>query len=116
MLAILFDERSHIRELNLRRILKSRKTDWKGKIRQFDLPNLIFQAEEYFNMINWDNSLDPPATMNLSNEYIANMIKNGSELEIEKLSCYSQAVERHVRLLTQISLAICGAEARDGYI
>ena len=38
LLAMLFDERSHIRELGLRRILKSRKTDWKGKIRQFYLP------------------------------------------------------------------------------
>ena len=31
LLAMLFDERSHIREFALRRILKSRKTDWKGK-------------------------------------------------------------------------------------
>ena len=67
-------------------------------------------------MINWDNPLEPPATMNLSDEDITNMIKNGSQLEIEKLPCHSQAVERHVRLLTQASLATCGAEARDGYI
>lgn len=116
LLAMLFDERSHVRELGLRRILKSRKTDWNGKIRQFDLPNLNFQAEEYFDMINWDNPLEPPGTMNLSDEDITNMIKNGSQLEIEKLPCHSQAVERHVRLVTQASLATCGAEARDGYI
>lgn len=116
LLAMVLDERSHIRELGLRRILKARKTDWKGKIRQFNLPNLNFEAEEYFEMIHWDNPLEPPATMNLSDEDIASMIRNGSEFEIKKLPCHSQAVERHVRLVTQASLVTCGAEARDGYI
>ena len=67
-------------------------------------------------MIKWDNPLEPLAILNLSDEGIKNMIKNISQLEIEKLPCHSQAVERHVRLLTQASLATCGAEARDGYI
>ena len=70
MLAVLFDERSHIRELGLRRILKTKKTYWKGNIRQSDLPNLNFQAEEYFDMIKGDNPLEPPATMNLNDEGI----------------------------------------------
>ena len=69
---MLFDKQSHIRELALRRLLKSRKTNWRGKIWQFDLPNLNFQAEEYFNTINWDNPLEPPVAMNLSDEYITN--------------------------------------------
>ena len=109
---------AHIRELDLRRILKARKTDWKGKISHFDLPDLNFEAEEYFEMIHWDNPLEPPATMNLSDEDIASMIRNGSQFEIEKLSCHSQAVERHlrVRLVTQASLVTCGAKARNGYI
>ena len=67
-------------------------------------------------MINCDNSLQQPATMNLSDEDIKNMIKNGLQLEIEKLDYLSQAAERHVRLLTQALQAICGAEARGGYI
>ena len=99
-LATLFDERSHIRELGLRRVLKTKKTDWKGKILQFYQPNLNFQAEVYFDMINSDNPLEPPATMNLSDEDITNMVKNGSQLEKEKFPCHSQALERHVRLLT----------------
>ena len=64
------------------KILKSKKTDWKGKIRQFDLPNLNLKAEEYFDMINWDNPLEAPAAMDLSEEDITNMIKTGSRLEI----------------------------------
>ena len=67
-------------------------------------------------MINWDNPLKPPATVNLSDEDTTNMIKNDSQLEIEKHPCHSQAVERHVRLFMQASLATCEAEARNRYI
>ena len=113
---MLEDERTHIRELGLRRILKARKTDWKSKIRHFELPKLNFKAEEYFDMIQWNYPLEPPATLNLSNEDIATLIASGSHFEIGKLPCHSQAVERHVRLVTEASLALCGTEARDGFI
>ena len=43
-------------------------------------------------MINWDNLLEPQAIMNLSDEDIANMIKNGSQLEKEKHPYHFQAV------------------------
>ena len=46
--------------------------------------------------------MEPPSTMNLSGEDITYMLKNNSQLEIEKLPCHSQAVERR------------RAEARDG--
>ena len=88
----------------------------KGNICQFVQLNSNFKAEEYFDRIYCNNPLEPPATMNLSDEDITNMIKNGSQLETEKLPCHSQVVERHVRLLTQASLAACRAESRDGYI
>ena len=67
-------------------------------------------------MINWNNPLEPPATVNLSDENLTNMIKNGLQFEIVKLPCHSQAVGKHVRLLTQELLATRGAEERDGYI
>ena len=47
-------------------------------------------------MFNWNNPLEPPVTMNLSEEIITNMIKNGSQHEIEELPCHSPAVERHM--------------------
>ena len=57
--------------------------------------------------------MEPPSTMNLSGEDITYMLKNNSQLEIEKLPCHFQAVERRVQLLTQASIVTCGAEARD---
>ena len=65
-------------------------------------------------MINWDNPLEQAVIMDLSEEDITNMTKNGSQLAIEKLPCHSQTLERNVPLLTQTSMATCGAEARDG--
>lgn len=113
---MLVDERRYIRELGLRRILKARKSNRKGQIRHNELPQLIFNAEEYFEMIRWDNPLETPATLNLSDQDITRLIKSGSHFELEKLPCHTQAVERHVRLVTTASLATCGAEARDGFM
>ena len=59
LLAMLGDERVHFRELGLRRILKARQTDWNGIIRHFELPKFNFKAEEYFEMIRWDEPLEP---------------------------------------------------------
>ena len=39
-------------------------------------------------MINWDNPLEPQAIVNHSDEDMANMIKNGLQLEKEKLPCH----------------------------
>lgn len=116
LLAMLADERRYIRELSLRRILKARKSNSKGQIRHYELPQLNFNAEEYFEMISWDNPLEPPATLNLSDHDITRLIEGSSYFELEKLPCHTQAVERHIRLVTAASLATCGPEARDGFI
>src|SRR5687768_3224347 len=46
LLAMLEVERVHVRELDLRRILKARQTDWNGIFRHFELPNLNFNTDE----------------------------------------------------------------------
>uniref|UniRef100_A0A8D9BH13 Uncharacterized protein n=1 Tax=Cacopsylla melanoneura TaxID=428564 RepID=A0A8D9BH13_9HEMI len=51
LLSMLEDQRAHIRELALRRILKARKLQSSYAIRQFNIPTLNFQAEEYYNLI-----------------------------------------------------------------
>lgn len=45
------------------------------------------------------------------------MIQNvPDEIDILKFPCHSQAVERCVKLVTEASAAVCGYEARDGFI
>src|SRR6218665_479703 len=48
------DHRPHIRELGLRRVMKSRAAHHIGQIRRFKVPaELHFNAVEYFDMIDW---------------------------------------------------------------
>ena len=81
---MLFDELSHIQNLASEVLWNQGKLIGKKKYANSICLIINFQEEEYFDVINWDNVLEPPAVMNLSDEDIKNMIKNGSQLEIEK--------------------------------
>lgn len=118
LLCMLADERPYVRELALRRILKARTVVHEGDspIRQFIVPTLNFQAKDYFNMIGWDRPLEPPATVNMSDVEIKTLIETGCEPDIVKLPCHTQAVERHIKLVTEASSHVCGETARDGFI
>uniref|UniRef100_A0A8D8TIH7 Uncharacterized protein n=1 Tax=Cacopsylla melanoneura TaxID=428564 RepID=A0A8D8TIH7_9HEMI len=101
---MLEDQRAHIRELALRRILKARKLQSSDAIRQFNIPTLNFQAEEYYNLISWEMPLEPAATLKLSDQEIKTLIATNKELD---------AV---IKLVTEASVAVCSEEARDGFI
>ncbi|KAK4873060.1 hypothetical protein RN001_015089 [Aquatica leii] len=47
-----------------------------------------------------------------------NLVYNNvpEEIEILKFPCHTQAVERCIKLVTEASSLVCGAEARDGFI
>ncbi|KAK4871690.1 hypothetical protein RN001_015814 [Aquatica leii] len=47
---------------------------------------------------------------------IKNQGTNTKEIEILKFPCHTQAVERCIKLVTEASSLVCGAEARDGFI
>lgn len=118
LLAMLQDERRRIRELALRRILRAREKKHNFNIRIFEVPKLNFDAEEYFSLINWSDEClsEPPITQNLKDDEIKDMIKTGSIMKIPNFPCHSQAVERHIKLVTDASVSVCGEKARDGFI
>jgi hypothetical protein len=133
LLAMLTDERKHIRELGLRRILKARarkkfpsRSNKKRKstetkvIREFVIPKLNFQATDYVDLINWQEShiTEPPLTMNISDEDLKLLVASGNTpvVDFPQFPCHTQAVERCVKLVTEASAAVCGALARDGFI
>lgn len=119
LLAMLQDENQQIRELALRRVLKARK-DTKGKkVREFQLPELKIDAENYYDLIEWakEKITEPPVTMKYSDSEITTKISSGGKLfDIEKYPCHTQAVERCVKLVTEASASVCGPDARDGFI
>ena len=65
------DERQNIHELGLRRILKAR-LEKSSTLRQFKIPKLNFDASDYFDLIDWQDTtvttvtLEPPLTVIVS--------------------------------------------------
>lgn len=133
LLAMLTDERKHIRELGFRRILKARATEKLPKkitkkrkstetkaIREFAIPKLNFEATDYVDLINWQEShvTEPPLTKNISDEDLKLLVATGDipVADFPKFPCHTQAVERCVKLVTEASAVVCGAPARDGFI
>ncbi|GBM81797.1 hypothetical protein AVEN_145963-1 [Araneus ventricosus] len=121
LLAMLVDEREHIRELGYRRILKARQIVPKKKtVRNFVPPKINFQASDYFEIINWNSYVvyPPPMPQDLSEDDTKSLISSDTMpiREIEKFPCHPRSVERCIKLVTEASNKVCGHETRDVYI
>lgn len=119
LLAVITDENPNMRELGIRRFLKSRQSK-ATRIRKFEIPKLNFQASNYIDLINWQKvALTPPPILSAySNAEVEQLIKDGdqSALKFDRFPCHTQAVERCVKLVTEASSAVCGQQSRDGFI
>ncbi|GBN37994.1 hypothetical protein AVEN_251459-1 [Araneus ventricosus] len=121
LLAILVNEREHIRVLGCRRILKLRQIVPKKKtIRNFLPSKLNFQASDYIEIINCNSCVvyPPPILRDLCEKDIKSLINSDITpiREIQKFPRHIQTVERCIKLATEASNKVCGREARDGYI
>ncbi|KAJ8869463.1 hypothetical protein PR048_028454, partial [Dryococelus australis] len=92
LLAMIVDEREHIRELGYR-ILKARQ--YTSKVKRLEILCHLRQA------------LKLPITLTLL---------TGPIKDIRKFPCHTQAVERCVKLVPEASTKVCGREARDSDI
>ncbi|GBN44095.1 hypothetical protein AVEN_29720-1 [Araneus ventricosus] len=73
LLAMLVDEREHIRDIGYRRILKARQiVPKKRTVRNFATPKINFQASDYIEIINCKSCVvyPPPMLLDLSEEDI----------------------------------------------
>lgn len=119
LLAMIADERVKVRELGLRRILKARSEATSCRdIRIFKLPNFNFDAKDYIDMIPWQECTvtEPPILSGLCDDELKDYIRSNEIPKLEKYPCHTQSVERCVKLVTEASASVCGAEARDGFI
>lgn len=120
LLTMICDEKKHIRQLGWRRILKAREADTDEDIRTFQIPPLNFQAEYYYEMINWQTAktTEPPCTTKFSNDELKNLIQTGDafESQFNSIPCHTQAVERTIKLVTEASSKVCGQSNRNAYI
>ena len=89
--------------------------DDSSTIRKFLIPKINFMAKSYHKMVNMNlpDITEPPATRLLSNEAINSLRLTPLRLDHP---CHNQAVERHVKLVTEASAAAATFERRDGII
>lgn len=121
LVAMLADDRRHIRELSVRRILSIRaKKAAQKKIRKFEIPKINFSANDYIDLINWQDCVltEPSLTQHITDEELHGILTEDSiELPLLfELPCHTQAVERCVKVVSEASLSVCGPTARDGFI
>lgn len=117
LVSMLHDDRDHIRELALRRIINAREAQRSTKRRIFKTPKINFSAGDYTEMIVWHECqvTAPPVLQDISNENLQIMAKDKS-LEILDFPCHTQSVERCVKLVTNASQCVTDAVSRDGFI
>ena len=119
ILAMMCDDRNHIRELALRRVLSIRSSKTED-IRKFIIPKINFEAENYLDMIDWSTCQrsEPPILRYIEEEDLKVCIqgKNVPKLNFIKFPCHNQGVERAIKMVSEASLAVNGHERRDGYI
>ena len=119
LISMLMDELGHVRELAWRRILKCRSNSSLER-RKFLVPKLLFDAEHYYEMIDWQATTisEPPVTRCPSNAIIESYVKSRMLPWglFPKLPCHKQAVERAVKLVTESSACAVDSSERDGCI
>ena len=121
LLAMMTDHRPHIQELGLRRVMKARAAHPSGQIRKFKVPaKLNFDAVKYFKMIDW--AVCPISERPVIKAMTEAELKDLITAEVTptvifpKFPCHTQAMERHVKLVTEAAKAVCGHKSRDGFI
>lgn len=84
------------------------------------MPTLNFEADDYISLIDWSKETitEPSVTMKIDDETLLRFIHEDVTpiIRFSRYPCHTQAVERHIKLVTEASAAVCGMEKRDGFI
>ena len=116
--AMLTDSRQETRVAAVERIrmcrAKRREDDDPDDIRQFVVPDINFDADDYQEMIDWTNATEPPLTMDMSDEEITAACEH--PMDFSAFPCHSQGVERWVKEVTDAAQKKAGHSARHALI
>ena len=62
---------------------------------------------------------EPPLTKDFPTDHINNMLKIGvfpdNIIPEADIACHTQALERHIKLVTEASAVVVGVKKRDGF-
>ena len=81
------------------------------------VPKIKFGATTYYNMIEWDDITEPLLTKDITRECIMECLNRKQfdiELKFLKLPCHTQAVERHIKVVTEVSSRVSGRAREKG--
>ena len=98
-------------------IIDARQSTFEGGIRTFETQVLDFNANNYFDIIKWDDisKVTPPPILNFySNEQLLSASEN--PLNIPTYPCHTQAFERTIKIVTHATETVYGHEERNGLI
>ena len=117
LLAALTDDNIEIRRNAVQRIIAARRSTELDKVRKFSKSDVVlkFDANDYFNMIDWNLSkvTPPPLMSSVSSEELIKSAEIGP-VSVPALPCHTQAVERLVREVSLASGRVFGHNARHG--
>ncbi|GBO11631.1 hypothetical protein AVEN_43816-1 [Araneus ventricosus] len=119
---MLTDERCHIRTLAARRIIKASEISPDGNcVRRFVINAVNFQATDYVDLIDWQafNVTPPTVLRHISSHELLKMIQDDVPMDgwdFIKFPSHTQAVERIVKLATEVSRKRVEPQNRDRFI
>lgn len=105
LLSMLFDKKNeYAREkaVEYLEVINTNETSKSG-FRKFVIPELNFNANSYFGMVNFNNLelTVPPMVSNLNKDTLETLYKSDVGKKISQIPCNSQAVERYVKTVTE---------------
>lgn len=121
-LAMVNDEKVEVRRQGWLNILNARNANNNDQIRKFRVPEVNFQCSSYLNVINFDYA-DPPLLRDVvvtleRIDFLSSkkVLDHDFGAFLKETPVHTQAVERAVKLVTEVSKQVNGAKARDGYV
>jgi hypothetical protein len=87
-------------------------------IGKFTAPRLRFDTKDYTPMIHWNVVTELPLLKKLANDQFWQIVDDPVHYltKIRSLPCHTQAVKRHMKLVTEASLAVSRMDRRNGSI
>ena len=113
IISMFSDIREEVRRKAVLRVMKARREFIPDtQCRQFIPPKVNFQAQNYFDLIDWDSvpCTEPPLTMDMSLDAIMAII--GEPLCLPSYPNHTQDVERMVRVVSEVATKRAGYNAR----
>ena len=115
LLSMLKDKEIDIRRKAIKIIIDIRKNN-NTNIRTFELPNINFNADYYYE-INFNIHIyESRLTYNIEDSTLNNYLNMNFEEITFEYPCHNQAVERFIQDVSQVSQMTTGEQSRDGII